>query len=914
MASFAGAYTNTYIHSPIKIPEGADILSNSFSAVNFTPNTSVYFNGKFEGYVGIIKSFNISDFNAQYEWRRWEWRRWNGTNTIKFDKSVENDEFNLSVVFKDHISGTGELCRNDNNCKNGLKCIERNCCGEKYPIKFSIPSTESCGASSIAIHPETLCSASVPRDTPIDFYLGNKKLRSNCPFSGDEGWYLAGVGSQCEVKIPGTFAVGTYPLKAVYSLKGGKDNYSKTYTELIEPNFKIMDKCSTSAVCNHGGHMNAMLNVNFFATEYRTDHTGLHDYIIPINAKVKIKNIGTFTGQCSDGATVASRLPGVLVWVYNNLKMTETDNILFNGKCKLPFDRRNYIGPTSKNSGSLPFNANGGVCDITWNKFGTTNSVSVGNLNVAGNYVIYVDYINAVCDSPDYICPDLFSGRTQSTCRIGTMSSVSSADGFKPVTKYTLEVVNPILKLTKTPSYHQENYKVRQEISVENIGYGDILVHSNSLPGLQDLDYSLASIPLISENQKKDIYATFSLKNVKKIHKNNFITSQGVNQLISETNYSEFNLSSYENYKIDKNGDLIVYYNLPNPLSYDDAYGFKSIPPKPLINRAKFNFTFSCNMGNHYLINLRNRTYSCISDAYWSNMDWSATSNADVLDSVNLVYTNTQLMPGSSIVFEVYAKEGDKDVGIRTKSLGNALKGVVGIHGNVYTSWDITQKDIDKVKGYNYFYFKVNGKRSGLLKIRTISSDAPMSIAIKNIKCGSYFNEGSTVNITIDANDTDNYIFGNVVIGKTFFNFSNGVYSFKKTFNSPGNIKVITNAVNNRGKKYKSVLNIMILSRDKNGKYIDRKYIAACINSPKPFSSFSGPHVSFDASATRGINIVNGVLHKLIPGKDKFSWYWRFMPSNMERNYINTTEQIAYKFTAEFPIPGNNFVTLRVGI
>jgi len=104
----------------------------------------------------------------------------------------------------------------------------------------------------------------------------------------------------------------------------------------------------------------------------------------------------------------------------------------------------------------------------------------------------------------------------------------------------------------------------------------------------------------------------------------------------------------------------------------------------------------------------------------------------------------------------------------------------------------------------------------------------------------------------------------------------------------------------------------MVLDKE-NGNISDGEYIAACIKSPKDLSNIGGNVVDFDASTTRAIKIVNGVIHVLSPDNgDTFSWYWKFMPDNIVRNFVDSTNPLAYRFTAEFPTPGDNSATLRL--
>ena len=43
-----------------------------------------------------------------------------------------------------------------------------------------------------------------------------------------------------------------------------------------------------------------------------------------------------------------------------------------------------------------------------------------------------------------------------------------------------------------------------------------------------------------------------------------------------------------------------------------------------------------------------------------------------------------------------------------------------------------------------------------------------------------------------------------------------------------------------------------------------------------------------------------------------FSWYWEFEPVGVVRSFVKHDDPEAYVFTAEFPVAGDNSVSLRV--
>jgi len=914
MFGFAAAYTLNYIHSPFEIPEGAEIVRNTFDAVNLSPETSVYLNGIYQGIVGEIEELDNNDFEARFEgW--WYWSTWEGTNHLTFDKEVNNSEFDLDLTLVDYISGTGDWCKDDNRCDSGLECVERHCCGEDYPIDFSITSSKSCASSSIAVHPFTYCSESVPSSTTIDFYLknagGDYKLRDNCFFEGDEGWYIIGVGAQCYVNVPADFLVGTYELRAEYTLEREDGSSSETYSRVIESNFEVETVCSTSTTCSHGFFVDDTVNLNMYYSEGKLDETAEVDYIIPINADVGVKGISTFNIHCSNGVQSGGR-PGVLIWAQGSEASFQGDNSLFNGYCELGSSRQTYIGSLSDDSGHLPDSV-GGTCDIGSWTGGRLDKAEMGSINVAGDYVFYADYINAYCDSPDYVCRDLWLGGRLGTagqgCRVGTMGATSAADGFKNLLTYNLKVVEPILELVEEPSYFREGLEIRQQIKVKNVGVGDIEIDNSSVPDLIDLNYSFESIPLVTEDEEREFYATFKIKEALEAHRKNIITAYGTDYLISEFDYAEFNLIEYKSYEFNDNGDLIVYYDMLNPLYYDDAYDFATISPRPLTENATFNFTFLCDLENHYAINLNEVSYYCLSDTYWANADWINITESELFDTVKLIYTNSRLTPGTEVVFEIYDEEGDSDVGIRTEALGNELRGIVDDGGNVYTYWTIEREDLERADDLDNFYFTVDGTESGYLEVSEDYDDDPMVVTLESPFCGESFMKGYSSEIVINVSDADDFITGNISIDGSVIDITNGVITIPYTWTRSGNLQIESYAENSRGYRRRTITSVMVIDPD-----VAADYVAACIDKPSDFSDITSSNVVFDASNSTGLRCSGGggdgnCGDPIGPGGLWFSW--RFSDGLVNFNHDGSKE-LAYKFHKNFMTAGHNWAELDV--
>jgi len=346
---------------------------------------------------------------------------------------------------------------------------------------------------------------------------------------------------------------------------------------------------------------------------------------------------------------------------------------------------------------------------------------------------------------------------------------------------------------------------------------------------------------------------------------------------------------------------------------------------------------------------------------HWEDMERNKISRADLGDTVYMIIAE---IPGFSS-FEIFEED----------ALGsNQIKIISGDidDNNLIGVWTITEEDLEATSDYDSFKFMVSDVISENLRINVdfgydsdgdglsdeeeaeigtdpnnpdtdgdgfsdgeevrkgtdpldpndhpmpgyIDPDSRMDITIDNPNCGSYFDKGENVVINIVAEDDDDVISGTISIDEVVVEtFSNGETSFNKVFDSPGNSQVVVEGVNSKGEVAKVISNIMILDKNIGGSYIDDEYVAACITKPKYFSNIGGSIVEFDASATRAIRVTSGVVDLLVPEEgDTFSWYWRFLPENIAREFVDSSDSVAYRFAAEFPVVGENSATLRVEI
>jgi len=305
---------------------------------------------------------------------------------------------------------------------------------------------------------------------------------------------------------------------------------------------------------------------------------------------------------------------------------------------------------------------------------------------------------------------------------------------------------------------------------------------------------------------------------------------------------------------------------------------------------------------------------------YWADMNGNliGAEGADLGDSVQMI-----VVGGSAVdVFEIFEYDTFDDSEIRV-GVDN-ISGVVD-DGNLVGVWTITQADLNAADDdYDRFFFRVVGfDDSGYLKVNPSRDDDDMSISIVSPDCGDDFNEGALVDIEVSASDPDDNITGTLTIGGVEVEtFSNGGITLSDyPFNDAGNVQVVAEAVNSRGERSRSVVNVMVLDRVNDAYVEGNEYVAACIDSPEDYTSFPGSEVEFDASTSRAVEIVGGESNVIIPGGnggDRLSWYWTFYYPGGDEIIRNRPSVLGsdvledYKFNAEFPVAGDNSATLRL--
>ncbi|GEM_PF-2403853 len=354
-----------------------------------------------------------------------------------------------------------------------------------------------------------------------------------------------------------------------------------------------------------------------------------------------------------------------------------------------------------------------------------------------------------------------------------------------------------------------------------------------------------------------------------------------------------------------------------------------------LVCEADSSFGDSCFNGGEIVVRLASVTNSHLSDSFGSypvkiccvsgggsvvvppvGTYWADANGKEITDShlgatVKMIYTNA----GGVYDFEIYEDDdflfGGVDDDIRVGA--EAIEGVLDENGNLVAEWTITADDLNNADDligtelFDGFYFIVNGEVSKNLTISTTYYDDPMVVKIVSPNCADFFDQGNIVKINITADDPDDVIYGDLLIGDDEYSFTNGVMVFNYTFDVAGNIQIIANSVNSRRVRQRDISNVMIIDTMKND-----VYVAACITKPEDFFNFGTGSVRFEAGATHGINFSLPSNYEMIPKKD-LNFYWTFSDGRVNHN-VDGANSLSYSFFSNYTSAGDNWAILDVDI
>lgn len=305
-------------------------------------------------------------------------------------------------------------------------------------VEFQVNVEKSYPQSGIPIDPD---SDFYPESTDVDFDFtlegsGNTYDISNsyqdgvCDFYGDEGWKLGG-NLFCGTEVPQGIQLGTYDLVAEWEL-GGKE-----HRRVLDDNFPIEDTATWySSSMSHGGRVDSAIELDTKIEGTYENYDG--QKVTCTGSKYEVKQIQSVTARCSNGATSNSTPPIVAFINRDGEKVATSNNNMFgDSNCQIGsgVTRQQLFGNAgldTDDQGYRPKN-----CNLKW-QLGGDKNFRAFKFNNPGNYNVYVDYPNAISNSPDYICP----ARTDNNnlCDSGSISGDES--GWKNVKTESVKVVN----------------------------------------------------------------------------------------------------------------------------------------------------------------------------------------------------------------------------------------------------------------------------------------------------------------------------------------------------------------------------------------------------------------------------------------------------------------------------------------
>lgn len=313
-------------------------------------------------------------------------------------------------------------------------------------IDFQVNVDRSYPQSGIPIDPD---SDFYPESTDVDFDFtlegnGNTYDISNdyqdgvCDFYGDEGWNLGG-NLFCGTEVPENIELGTYDLVAEWELRG------QEHRRVLDDSFPIEDTARWySSSMSHGGRVADSVELD---TEIEGNYENYNGQKVTCaGSTYEVNQIETVEARCSNGATSSSTPPVVAFINREGEKVATSNNDMFGDpNCKIGsgVTRQQLFGNANLDTDDQGYRPEN--CNLRW-QLGGDRSFTAFTFNDPGNYNVYVDYPNAISNSPDYICP----ARTDNNnlCNSGSISGDES--GWNNVTKESVKVVNTEGTVTNT--------------------------------------------------------------------------------------------------------------------------------------------------------------------------------------------------------------------------------------------------------------------------------------------------------------------------------------------------------------------------------------------------------------------------------------------------------------------------------
>jgi len=560
-----------YGNSDFDVAESEKVISNSIIIENASLGCQVSLNGDNQGDCDFVTSLDVGDFRDSWVYDGgWDWR---GDNQITFSEDIDN--FTLTYNTGDIDGDEGEYCKWDRDCSGD--CVYSECCSHVTnagpPIDFVAPILSSCPDSSIPIETIMNCGDrddSDYKNVDILFYLNGVKLTPGNAIVGEEctveagvtGWDLDGA-YRCGANID--VETGTYDLTARYTL-------DEDFYDVAVASIEVLSECGTNIGCGHSGSA-----TNSEAVYYNNPSVGItgemkinpvdEGYLVAPGTEMIVNGISAFNIQCSNGVSYGIR-QGFVAWSGNDI----FDSLI---SCNILGVTRDSLVGDSAGVSTIGYKPSG--CNLALTQSQGTE-VTLGTFTTPGNHNVKMDMVNAICDAPDYICPDLTLSNPNraSLCKIGTMASPwQRADGWVPLEEYDFKVINPDITFTKS-SQSQDGIYFSVTYDASNVGIGIVNITSVGITNSLNFSASCSNCPmLIEEGETRQVIIDGVMNTT---------------EVLSQVPFSDLPFAE----ECDDDGSISFYFEMDVSMEYDDGYGFITLLPRTETRLLDLDFEFDC--------------------------------------------------------------------------------------------------------------------------------------------------------------------------------------------------------------------------------------------------------------------------------------------------------------------------------
>lgn len=391
-------------------------------------------------------------------------------------------------------------------------------------INFTAAVDKSFRGSAIPINAES-DTWSDDTDVAISFFLERGSERYNisgeygetCDLAGMDAWEIDGEYF-CGTEVSNSVTEDAhYDLVAEWTLGAGD------HRKVIDDDFLIDDEYIwTDIQTTHGGHIDdAVAADRGFDSDYTTEDG---DFITTVGTTFQITDISLVKTVCVNGVTNEDNVPAVVGFIYDGdgHRIGTTNNEMFNDASCSIHDAVSRAELWQSEEGYLPQE-----CSLSWT-FGGETAFDVYTFEDPGEYFINMDYINAISDSPDYVCP---GDSDAELCQEGAIDG--DHHGWEALHGSSFKVVDPsgAAELSGYSSNVEERQggdvirrtdydgDIRIDVGVENTGVGDIAVKDGDIdcPAGADCDV-MTPLPLeVPEGKSADIRFNIGLDDGERI-------------------------------------------------------------------------------------------------------------------------------------------------------------------------------------------------------------------------------------------------------------------------------------------------------------------------------------------------------------------------------------------------------------